>query len=219
MNRQDLFAKLARATPAQPEPYPDYTSEELLSRTGRPAEIAAAFLTQFGIVNGKAFTTPEALATFLTNSAATRGYCDPALFALLGQPLTAAGLHVAQVYDRDRYDDYQFGITRATGAIAETGTLVLTDEVTSDRLAALTPWIHIAVLAPADIAPSVPAAIERFGRSVNIIWATGPSRTADVEGILIEGVHGPGVQGAYLLSESTSWTDPASSSSSSSSPD
>ena len=33
----------------------------------------------------------------------------------------------------------------------------------------------------------------------NIIWVTGPSKTADVEGILIEGVHGPGIQIALLV--------------------
>jgi L-lactate utilization protein LutC len=33
----------------------------------------------------------------------------------------------------------------------------------------------------------------------NIIWCTGPSKTADVEGILIEGVHGPGEQIALLV--------------------
>ncbi|MEQ1843619.1 MAG: LUD domain-containing protein, partial [Verrucomicrobiales bacterium] len=69
---------------------------------------------------------------------------------------------------------------------------------TSDRLAALTPWVHVAVLDPRTIAPSIPAAIGQFGESVNLLWVTGPSRTADVEGILIEGVHGPGVQIAYL---------------------
>ena len=36
------------------------------------------------------------------------------------------------------------------------------------------------------------------GDSPNIMWCTGPSKTADVEGILIEGVHGPGEQIALL---------------------
>ena len=38
-----------------------------------------------------------------------------------------------------------------------------------------------------------------LGDSSNIVWATGPSKTADVEGILIEGVHGPGEEIALLV--------------------
>jgi len=45
---------------------------------------------------------------------------------------------------------------------------------------------------------TIPDAIAAFGDSPNIIWCTGPSKTADVEGILIEGVHGPGEQIALL---------------------
>jgi L-lactate dehydrogenase complex protein LldG len=45
----------------------------------------------------------------------------------------------------------------------------------------------------------MPDAIAAFGESPNIIWCTGPSKTADVEGILIEGVHGPGEQIALLV--------------------
>ncbi|MEZ5300889.1 MAG: LUD domain-containing protein [Verrucomicrobiales bacterium] len=93
-----------------------------------------------------------------------------------------------------RYDDYQFGITRADGAIAETGTAILTDTHTADRLAALTPWVHVAVFHEADLCRTLGDAIACFGAERNIIFATGPSKTADIEGILIEGVHGPGEQ-------------------------
>ena len=104
------------------------------------------------------------------------------------------GIAVEYAFDRARIDDYQFGITRAAGAIAETGTLVVNDALTSSRLAALAPWVHVAVLRPGDLWPDLPAALAQLGPDPNTIWITGPSKTADVEGILIEGVHGPGEQ-------------------------
>ncbi len=82
--------------------------------------------------------------------------------------------------------------------MAETGSLILDDATTSSRLAALAPWIHIAVLAPERILPDVGTAIAALGDDPNVIFCTGPSKTADVEGILIEGVHGPGEQVALI---------------------
>lgn len=41
-------------------------------------------------------------------------------------------------------------------------------------------------------------AIAALGDDPNVIFCTGPSKTADVEGILIEGVHGPGEQVALI---------------------
>jgi len=41
--------------------------------------------------------------------------------------------------------------------------------------------------------------VTSLGTDPNVIWVTGPSKTADVEGILIEGVHGPGEQIAWLV--------------------
>jgi L-lactate dehydrogenase complex protein LldG len=96
-------------------------------------------------------------------------------------------------------DDYQFGITRAVGAIAETGTLILSDTTTSRRLGALAPWVHIALLRREEVLTNVAQAVALLGDDPNIIWVTGPSKTADVEGILIEGVHGPGRQIALLM--------------------
>ena len=50
------------------------------------------------------------------------------------------------------------------------------------------------VLRVDELIPTIAEAVQRFDTSPNIIWCTGPSKTADVEGILIEGVHGPGEQ-------------------------
>jgi L-lactate dehydrogenase complex protein LldG len=144
-------------------------------------------------------TSIAELAEFLTSQQQRHGYCDPALFETVGAPLAAAGLTVETEYDRSRYDDYQFGITRASGAIAESGTLILDDLNTSNRLAALSPWTHVAVLDRATIHLTISDGLAALGSSPNVVWATGPSKTADVEGILIEGVHGPGEQIALVL--------------------
>ena len=76
---------------------------------------------------------------------------------------------------------------------------MLRDTETSCRLGALTPWVHLAVLEPSAIYRTIADAIAAFGDDPNVIWITGPSKTADVEGILIEGVHGPGEQIALIL--------------------
>ena len=127
-----------------------------------------------------------------------RGYCDP---ALLGQvaPFFGPEFSLSTAFDRTRVDDYDFGITRAAGAIAETGSIILNDRTTSRRLGALAPWVHIAVLTRGQIHRTVGEAILAMGDDPNTIWVTGPSKTSDIEGILIEGVHGPGVQFALVL--------------------
>jgi L-lactate dehydrogenase complex protein LldG len=50
-----------------------------------------------------------------------------------------------------------------------------------------------------EVLTNVAQAVALLGDDPNIIWVTGPSKTADVEGILIEGVHGPGRQIALLM--------------------
>lgn len=200
--RDDLFARIREATPPgdQREPLPEYEDEVMLA-PGRleGRSLWTIFARNFSAVSGRTMTTVGALSTFLLEREFTTGYCDPELMEKVGKPLQKAGLVIETSFDRERYDDYQFGITQASGAIAESGSLILDDDKTSDRLAALSPWVHVAVLKRSQLVRTIPEAVETFGDCPNIIWATGPSKTADVEGILIEGVHGPGEQIALLL--------------------
>ena len=87
----------------------------------------------------------------------------------------------------------------AAGAITESGSIILTDESSPDRLSELAPWVHIAVVRRESIHRSIADAVTAMPEDPNIIRVTGPSKTADVEGILIQGVHGPGVQGCLLV--------------------
>jgi L-lactate dehydrogenase complex protein LldG len=158
----------------------------------------SVFCERTKLVNGEGLERVEDAVALLTANHWLHGYCDPKLWPRLA-PAFGPEFTVETAFDRTRVDDYAFGITRAVGAIAETGTLILTDAATSCRLGALAPWVHIAVLRREEVMANLAQAVALLGDDPNIIWVTGPSKTADVEGILIEGVHGPGRQIALLL--------------------
>ena len=200
-SRDIIFAKIRHALGEVKDKTacPDYDPAVLHSKPKLEGTPREAFTRNFTTVGGEVMSGVAELAAFLQQNRQTRGYCDPALMSEVGNALAAAGLTVETIYDRSRYEDYQFGITRATGAIAESGSLILDDARTSDRLAALSPWVHVAVLRESEIHRTLPDAMAALGPSRNVIWITGPSKTADVEGILIEGVHGPGEQVALFL--------------------
>ena len=202
MSRSQIFAKIRETTDNLKEKasYPEYDTSVMHSAPKlAETDLWKCFSNNFKAVNGRPMDSIGQLIEFLDGNNQKTGYCDPALFESIGSKLVAAGLTVETEYDRERYDDYQFGITRATGAIAESGSLILDDFLTSTRLAALSPWVHIGVLKKEEILRTIPDAIAAFDDAPNIIWCTGPSKTADVEGILIEGVHGPGEQIALLV--------------------
>lgn len=177
--------------------HPDFADKAATMPGLSTSDATALFKERLQLVNGRAFDDVAALAAWLKSEGHTRGYCDPTLWPGLS-PAFGEGFKVETTFDRARVDDYQFGITRAVGAIAETGSIVITDASTSSRLGALAPWVHVALVSKKQIYPDLVAAVTSLGDDPNVIWCTGPSKTADVEGILIQGVHGPGVQIALL---------------------
>ena len=200
-DREAIFSRVRSALAPLREraPLPAYDTEITVMRNliaGR--DLVELLAERMKRVNGLAFTDATALVAHLRAGGWLHGYCDPALWPRLA-PHFGAEFNVEAEFDRARVDDYAFGITRASGAIAESGTIILNDATTSRRLAALTPWVHVAVLERADIFSDLPQAVAALRRDPNVIWCTGPSKTGDVEGILIEGVHGPGQQIALVV--------------------
>lgn len=137
------------------------------------------------------------LAAWLAQNGAKKVYI-PADMDDLSRALSG-NLEVVREYRRDLVDEIGAAITPAFGAIAESGSVILTDATTPDRLAALAPWIHVAVVRKDTVRRSIADALASMPEDPNIIWVTGPSKTADVEGILIQGVHGPGLQACLLV--------------------
>lgn len=89
------------------------------------------------------------------------------------------------------------GVTDVQAAIAETGSLVCCPGPRRGRGLSLAPPVHIAVVRRSDIVPDLidywasTAAQSPQTLPSTITLITGPSKTADIEGVLITGVHGP----------------------------
>jgi L-lactate utilization protein LutC len=103
------------------------------------------------------------------------------------------------------------GITGVDFVLAESGTLVLSSATEKVQVASLAPPIHIALYRRSQLVGSLDEVLARLpisnsqdrptaGRSV--VFITGTSRTADIEQILIRGVHGPREAHAILVEDS-----------------
>ena len=88
------------------------------------------------------------------------------------------------------------GITSAQYALAATGTLVMLSSDEEQRLVSLLPPAHIAVIPASRILVNLDELFMRVPLPADVtsalVFVTGPSRTADIEQILVRGVHGPG---------------------------
>jgi len=88
------------------------------------------------------------------------------------------------------------GITGADYALADTGTLVMLASPQEARLISLLPPVHIAVVEHERLLTGLDELLSILPhpaeQTSSMVLITGPSRTADIEQILVRGVHGPG---------------------------
>jgi hypothetical protein len=97
----------------------------------------------------------------------------------------------------ERARDADAGFTRARAACAATGTVVLAASDQETRMASLLPRVHV-VAVPRDVLVETPGDVLRDlprvfpdGLPSAFALATGPSKSADIDGKVVYGVHGP----------------------------
>ena len=86
------------------------------------------------------------------------------------------------------------GLTGASGAIAESGSILILGGAGQPLTASLLPEIHIALLRGKDVLLQLSQVLQmgKIKQAPAAILISGPSRTADIEMTLTIGVHGPG---------------------------
>ena len=97
-------------------------------------------------------------------------------------------------YDRENLGAVPLSVSSARYGIAETGTIVHSVSPGVGRLLSVLPEAHVVLLSEPDLLMN---STELFGSmrlgelGSALTLVTGPSRTADIEKILVRGVHGP----------------------------
>jgi len=170
-----------------------------------PAEIVETFgkaLTRMGgrIVAGD---TPASILALLAHS---RLVCSATA------EITGA-LDLAAVVMPRALADVDHAVVRASCGVAETGSVLLTDQDLKVNALAYLAQHLIVLLDPADIVLNIHSAYARpeFRESLYAVFHSGPSATADIEGVLILGAQGVRSLSVLLLPRTSGELDQAQS--------
>jgi L-lactate dehydrogenase complex protein LldG len=112
---------------------------------------------------------------------------------LLGLPL----IRTDTSYDVRDLESCDVGITECDALIAQTGSVLVTTQSAGGRALSVLPPHHIVLASKDQLLPDLPSAFsfikQKYAANYPsfISFITGPSRTGDIERILVLGAHGP----------------------------
>lgn len=221
-----LLERVRRAVAAQPASAMNAVDLSIARRTSASnSDLATIFATRASSV-GMRVTRCASDALHTTVAAIMRAHADTSttnqtlrtvvairdasLAQRMRDCLSSCPATLARDDDADGLFDCHVGITDVDCAIADSGSLVIST-IGRMRNAWITPPIHLAIVFESQILADLVDLFEirnecTTAASTTII--TGPSKTADIEGVLVTGVHGPAyVEIVLVADESKHVTD------------
>jgi len=113
------------------------------------------------------------------------------------QPLSLEILRTDKPFDKMDLEKCDGAVTACEALVAQTGSVLVTSRSCGGRAISILAPHHIVVAAKGQLAPDLPAAFAFLRKKYAgnypsaISFITGPSRTGDIERILVLGAHGP----------------------------
>ncbi len=213
-----LRTNLGRPESAGSPPTPPVVDEAIIRLASNRDDLAALFVEHAQLVGMEVscLTTNElanAIRSLLTEwdvSAAVISIKERELRSLIHDELVLAECQTCDWQNSDGMDahfDADLSITDVAGALADSGSIILRSGTQQSRGAFLIPPIHLAILSASQILPDMIDYWPHFRKAdaespaAATVLVTGPSKTADIEGILITGVHGPGKVHILLIKD------------------
>ena len=183
-SRDEIFASIRANRPQAERPLPTIP----LFDADRPTSLLAAFRESLERMGGLLLDPPlagDVLAPVRAKIANVRVVCSTV-------PEIEGNRDIARISAPQDLADVDFAIARAAFAVAETGSILLNDKDLRVNAVAYLAQHLIVLLDPADIVVNLHHAYRRRElRNGNYAaFHTGPSATADIEGVLIHGAQG-----------------------------
>ena len=183
-SRDDILASVRANLPRADRPLPEVP----LFDDSPPASALAAFKDNLHRMGGVLLDPPargDPLALVRTKIAGVKIVCSTV-------PEIAGNRDIAAIGAPQDLADVDFAIVRASFGVAETGSVLLSDADLQVNAVAYLAQHLIVLLDPADIVVNLHHAYRRpeFHDRHYASFHTGPSATADIEGVLIHGAQG-----------------------------
>jgi L-lactate dehydrogenase complex protein LldG len=182
--RDDILASIRANRPQLDRPLPDVP----LFDDRPPASLIATFKASLERMGGT-FLDPPSSGDILTP---VRERLARARIVCSTVPEIAGNRDIAAVKAPQELADVDIALVRAAFAVAETGSVLLRDAALRVNAVAYLAQHLIVLLDPADIVVNLHHAYRRpeFRGGHYASFHTGPSATADIEGVLIHGAQG-----------------------------
>jgi L-lactate dehydrogenase complex protein LldG len=183
-SRDDILASIGKNLPRVDRPLPDVP----LFDDEPPGSLLSAFKDSLQHMGGVFLDPPAAgdpLAPVREKIASAKIVCSTV-------PEIAGNRDIAGVSKPQDLADVDFAVVRASFGVAETGSVLLSDADLRVNAVAYLAQHLIVLLDPADIVLNLHHAYRRpeFRDRHYASFHTGPSATADIEGVLIHGAQG-----------------------------
>ena len=196
-SKESILKKIRKAL-SQPvaQPFPQSEGQQSVF-TPLQDEMAVDFAEHFSKLQGRFVYCINAQELAFQISSLIRKMDWQKVYCLEDELLRRTGVDLAERHVREDLAQCDVSITGCEYLVARTGSIVLSAAQESGRSTSVYAPIHICIAWSHQLVPDIKDALQgmrdQYGEKLpsQIIFATGPSRKADIEKNLVVGVHGP----------------------------
>lgn len=206
-SKENMLKKIRKAlTHSTPLPFPQSEGNNSVYQPSLQ-ENAVEFAEKFTSLQGKFIfcLNQQELAFQLNSLIRKQGWQK--VFCVEEKMIASGGPQLENFVIKENLSGCDVSITSCEALVARTGSIVLTSAQASGRTTSVYAPVHICIAYTSQLVYDIKDALQqvkdKYGMQLPslITFATGPSRTADIEKTLVVGVHGPKEVYCFLVDD------------------